>query len=312
MAESTLTPFQETWNDSIAQGAGEELMDMGPEELRVAVNNYLDKGPDFIKYGGTSHFRFPSLIGFSPRAQRVIVEETHKRGLIAETHATSPEALRLSVEAGIDLIQHPEILTRDYPDDLLETIVERGVLCAMRSNTLTGKPLQEHLKKKKEAEQELDGAAPPKTPAERRQRDEKFGLRYEIQRRNAARLIQAGCVVTIATDNFQGDAPEFRRRPKPEHQEAGIGSILAIEGLVELGMKEMDALIAATRNGAMAAGRLREFGTVEAGKVADLLLLDADPLADIRNIRKLAMVMARGQVIDTDALPELRLFSASD
>ena len=77
-------------------------------------------------------------------------------------------------------------------------------------------------------------------------------------------------------------------------------------------MKEMDALIAATRNGAMAAGRLREFGTVEAGKVADLLLLDADPLADIRNIRKLAMVMARGQVIDTDALPELRLFSASD
>jgi hypothetical protein len=59
-----------------------------PEELRVAVNAYLDHGPDFIKYGGTSHQLYPSLIGFSPEAQRVIVEETQKRGLVAETHST--------------------------------------------------------------------------------------------------------------------------------------------------------------------------------------------------------------------------------
>ena len=308
MQESELTLFQARWNDWIAQGVGEELMDMGPDEVRTAINRYLDKGPDFIKYGGTSHFMFPSLIGFSPRIQKIIVDETHKRGLLVGTHSTSPEALRLSVEAGIDLIQHPEILSRDYPDDLLEMIVERDVICAIRSNTLAGEPWQEHLRQKARAEDELKGAAPPQTSADRRQREDILNLNYEIERRNAERLIAEGCRVTIATDNYQGRAPEFRREPKPVIQEAGIGSILAVEGLVELGMSEMQALVAATQNGAAAAGMQDEIGTVETGKLADLILLDANPLDDIRNIRKLETVIARGKIIDIDSLPEQRIF----
>jgi len=308
MEESDLTLFQEQWNDLIAQGAGEDLMDMGPEELRAAINAYLDKGPNFVKYGGTSHFRFPTLIGFSPRAQRVIVEETHKRGLVAETHATSAEALRIAVEAGIDFIQHPEILSAPYPDDLVNMIVERDVICGLRSNTLTGKPWQEHLEKREQAMLELSNAGPPATSAEARRRAEQRGDLYHLERNNAERLIKAGCRITIATDNYQGDAPEFRRELKPEIQEAGIGSILAIEGLVELGMTPMQALVAATRNGAMACRKLDEFGTIEAGKSADLLLLDANPLADIRHIRKQSLVMARGRIVDTVALPQNRIF----
>ncbi len=115
ITEQDLSLFQEQFNDSITQGSGEELMDLTPDELRVAINKYLDKGPDFIKYGGTSHWNFPTFIGFSPEAQKVIVEEVHKRGLMAETHSTNLEGLRLSVEAGIDLIQHPEVLgDREY------------------------------------------------------------------------------------------------------------------------------------------------------------------------------------------------------
>ena len=308
MAEADLTLFQAKWNDWIAQEVGEELMDMGPEEVRTAINRYLDKGPDFIKYGGTSHFRTPSLIGFSPRVQRVIVEETHRRGRIAETHSTSPEALRMSVEAGIDLIQHPEILSRDYPDDLVELIVDRDVLCAMRSNTLTGKLWQEHLEQKMKDEESLREAPEPKTSAERRQREDRLNVHYEIQRRNAEKLIRAGCRVTIATDNYQGRAPEFRKEPKPEDQEAGIGSILAIEGLVELGMTEMEAIVAATRNGAAAAGMLDSIGTIEVGKNADLILLHDNPLENIRNIRTLEQVIAQGRVIDLGSLPENRIF----
>lgn len=308
MQESELTLFQAEWNDWIAQDVGEEMMDMGPEEVRAAINRYLDKGPDFIKYGGTSHFRVPSLIGFSPRVQKVIVDETHKRGLIAETHATSPEALRMAVEAGIDLIQHPEILSREYPDDLIDLIVERGVLCGVRSNTLTGRWWQEHLSRKAEVEESLRGAPEAKTSAERRQREDSLNLHYEIQRRNAERLIEAGCRVTIATDNYQGRAPEFRKEPKPEEQEAGIGSIIAIEGLVELGMTEMQAIVAATRNGAMAAGRLASLGTIEVGKNADLLLLTENPLDDIRNIRSLEHVFAQGRLIDLGVLPGKRVF----
>lgn len=308
MQESELTLFQAKWNDWIAQGVGEELMDMGPGEVRSAINVYLDKGPDFIKYGGTSHFSWPSLIGFSLRVQKVIVDETHKRGLIAETHATSPEALRMAVEAGIDLIQHPEILSRDYPDDLLAMIVERDVICAIRSNTLAGEPWLTHLGEKAQAEEALKDAAEPETSAERRRRADSVNASYEIQRRNAERLIAAGCTVTIATDNYQGRAPEFRKAPKPETNEAGIGSILAIEGLVELGMTEMQALVAATRNGAIAAGMLERIGTIEAGKEADLVLLGADPLREIGNIRRLEQVIARGRIVDLGSLPERRIF----
>ena len=105
--ENALTLFQEQFNDFITQGSGEELVHMTLEELRVAMNEYLDKGPDFIKYGGSSHPTYPSLIEFSLDAQKVIVEETQKRGLVAEIHTKGFEGLKLSVLAGIDLIQHP-------------------------------------------------------------------------------------------------------------------------------------------------------------------------------------------------------------
>jgi cytosine/adenosine deaminase-related metal-dependent hydrolase len=65
--EQGLTLFQEQFNDFITQGSGEELMHMEPEELRAAINEYLDLGPDIIKYGGTSHFSNPIMIGF-PRS----------------------------------------------------------------------------------------------------------------------------------------------------------------------------------------------------------------------------------------------------
>jgi imidazolonepropionase-like amidohydrolase len=58
----------------------------------------------------------------------------------------------------------------------------------------------------------------------------------------------------------------------------------------------------------MACKALQEFGTVETGKIADLLLLDADPLADIHNIRKLNTVIKEGQVIDREKLPTAPVF----
>ena len=61
--------------------------------------------------------------------------------------------------------------------------------------------------------------------------------------------------------------------------------------------------MAGTRNGAFAARGLEDFGTIEVGKFADLVLLDANPLDDIRNIRQQSMVMKEGKVIDVDALP---------
>jgi len=316
-----LTLFQEQMNDFIAQGGGEELMGLTPQELRQAIGAYLDKGPDFLKFGGTSHFSEPTFIGFSAEAQKVIVDEAHARNRAAETHSTSIEGLRVSIAAGIDGIQHPELLDgRAMPDDLVKTIVDRGLNCSMLASTITGPAWTRHLKTKEEAEKKKAEAAKDaakdhkvpareKTTAERRKEAADVGADLDMRRANAQKLIHAGCRVTVGTDSYWAAAPEFTRTPKPPEQDHGIGTIMAIEGLVELGMTPSQAIVAGTRNGAMAARGLKAFGTIEAGKLADLVLLTADPLADIGNLRKVGAVIKEGRVIDRAHLPLSRVLS---
>ena len=312
--EQGLTLFQEQVNDEISQGAGEDLVDMDPDELRVAIRAYLDKGPDFIKYGGSAHFARPALIGFSPEAQKVIVDEAHRRGKVAETHSTTIDSLRLSVEAGIDLIQHPELLgPREMPDALVKAIVDRKIVCSMLANTISGDAWKKAMKDRSEAVAKRGDAPTPqrdRTGAELRQRAVEDAVELQMRRKNAQKLIAAGAVVTIGTDNYWAAAPEFTRGGvKPDTQNHGIGSVIAIEGLVELGMTPAQAIVAATRNGAIAAKGLEDFGTIEQGKRADLIVLDANPLADISNHRKLSLVMRDGRTIDRDRLPVARVLS---
>ena len=318
------TFFQEQLDDLFTLGTAIEFNNLTPDELRVAMNTYLDRGPDFIKYNGTSH-SWPALISFSPRAQRVIVEETHKRGLIAETHSTSLEGLRLSLLAGIDLVQHPEnVGLREITDELVDLIVERGVICSLLPNKYTGRIWEQRLEQREQArkaQEEAHGSPKrsiPKTSFEIRREVEATGLKQagtvywsnlEARWANGQKLIRGGCIISVGADNLlfgrPGVAPEFLREdhPVPEHLEPGIGTIVAIEGLVELGMTPSEAIVAATKNGAMACKALDEFGTLEAGKLADILVLGADPLADISNIRRLEMVMKEGEIIDTESLP---------
>jgi imidazolonepropionase-like amidohydrolase len=314
-----LTLFQEQMNDYIAQGGGEELMAMTPQELRQAIGGYLDKGPDFLKFGGTSHFSEPTFIGFSADAQRVIVDEAHKRNRAAETHSTSIEGLRVSIAAGIDGIQHPELLDgRAMPDDLVKTIVDRNLNCSMLASTMTGAAWKRHIKtkeeaqkKRAEAEKEARTPAREKTSSERRKEAADLGDDIEMRRANAQTLIRGGCRVTPGTDSYWAAAPEFTRTPKPAEQDHGIGTIMAIEGLVELGMSPSQAIVAGTRNGASAARGLKDFGTIEAGKFADIVLLTADPLADIGNLRKVSAVIKEGRTIDRGRLPASRVLSAA-
>jgi imidazolonepropionase-like amidohydrolase len=309
-----LTLFQEQMNDEIAQGGGEELMAMTPTELARAIDAYLDKGPDFLKYGGTSHFAEPTFIGFSPDAQRVIVERAHARGRAAETHSTSPEGLRLSIEAGIDGIQHPEIVDgAELSDDMVRRIREKSIVCSMLVNTMTGEVWEKHLKDRTEAEKKLAEADKKTTRArttfEERQRANDLGVGLEVRRQNAQKLIKAGAVVTVGTDNYWAAASELSRTAKPQNQDHGIGTIIGIEGLVELGMTPAQAIVAATKNGAIASRGLAEFGTIEPGKRADLLVLGANPLADIHNIRKISRLIKDGKLVDRASLPQRRVLS---
>jgi adenine deaminase len=116
--------------------------------------------------------------------------------------------------------------------------------------------------------------------------------------------------VTPGTDSYWAAAPELTRTPKPPEQDHGTGTIMAIEGLVELGMSPLDAIAAGSKNGAIAARGIKDFGTLEPGKLADLVVLAADPVADIGNIRKVAAVYKEGRLVDREHLPVTRVMSS--
>jgi imidazolonepropionase-like amidohydrolase len=79
---------------------------------------------------------------------------------------------------------------------------------------------------------------------------------------------------------------------------AGIGLHRELELLTQVGLTSMEAILAATRNTAEGYRVLDRLGTVEAGKLADLVIVNADPLRDIRNLQKIEWVIKDGKVID--------------
>ncbi|HEX4999848.1 MAG TPA: amidohydrolase family protein, partial [Terriglobia bacterium] len=72
------------------------------------------------------------------------------------------------------------------------------------------------------------------------------------------------------------------------------------ELMAEAGMKPGAILVAATRNGAAVMGREQDTGAIEKGKYADLVLLDADPTSDVKNLRKIFRVVKGGQFVRVD------------
>jgi imidazolonepropionase-like amidohydrolase len=173
-----------------------------------------------LKYGGTSHWNNPVFIGFSLDAQKALIEEVHKRNLMSDTHSTSIEGPKLSILAGVDVIQHPEVLDpREMPDELVQMIKERKIIGSMLVNQITGDAWKRHLKtketnQKKQAEAAADAdGTKTKTLAERRQEDRDLGRAIDMRRRNAEKLVRAGVILKPGTDNYIGTAPEFRRSP---------------------------------------------------------------------------------------------------
>ena len=112
----------------------------------------------------------------------------------------------------------------------------------------------------------------------------------EVMFENLRRVHGAGIPVVMGTD--AGNT----------HSLHGVSVWMEMEAMQDAGLTPMDVLVASTRNGARAMGRGDDLGTIEAGKIADLVVLGADPLADIANVRRVEAVMRGGRLRDRSEL----------
>jgi len=312
--------YYEEWiNDQITQGAGELMPWFGPDSLRVIVNNYIDKGVDFVKIGGTTHTQTEPGLVFSERQFKAIVDAVHKRGLMAETHATTPEGMYIALMSGVDLIQHPEVGGVPITDEVLKLLDEKKPFCSIHGNNHYGRAYQAAQARANAAGRTggAGGAGANNEPTELRSwpkpkmtekmiEDSIRSTNPRVMRANAEKIVKTSCPITTATDNQVAQGVEFSRDPNQwGAREPGVGTLASIESLVDFGMTPTQAIVAATKNGAKALPHRMgdSLGTIERGKIADVVMLDADPLQDIKNIRKIRMVMKDGVIIDRDKLP---------
>jgi hypothetical protein len=120
---------------------------------------------------------------------------------------------------------------------------------------------------------------------------------YRLAMDNVRQAHDAGVKIVAGTDS--GDTYVF----------PGFAIHEELAELVRAGLSPTDALRTATIDAARFSGKAREYGSIEAGKVADMMLLDADPLADIRGTRQIAGLFFNGQYLDRAALDELLAFA---
>jgi imidazolonepropionase-like amidohydrolase len=296
--------YQDALNPAVAaavnqeweRGVGSELTWMSSEDVRDAVREYIaTSGIDFVKYASSAHAhaRFMAL---SPYAQAAIVEETHAVGMTAQACGLTMEALRVAIDAGVDLLQHiGNTGQRPMPDSLLELIVDRQLPCVAMLST------ERHINWMTENKPRTFGSWTTTWPHLIAVRDQ-----------NYRRLIDADANLLFATDGgilgetartsrwyggFLADVPDVSWH-------LGASHVLWQKAAIERGMKPMDALLAATRNIAQGYQKASEVGTIEPGKLADMLVLDRDPLSDPENLRRITYVVKDGVIVDRTSLPD--------
>ena len=296
--KAVLFDYASRINAAWQENVGPELMWMAAEQVREEVRRYVQRGIDFLKYAVTGH-RPSTLqyIQFSLRVQQAIIEEARRAGIIVQTHTTSVEGLRLAVDLGVDLLQHAD-LTGPQPmtAETAELIAERRIPCALLANT---DDTLEWYREKARTDANLQ--------------------RYVVADTNQRTLLHAGAVVLLSTDGgvFSSNTLQSSiwKNHAPPHNSLlnlGEGHFVWLRAAEQKRMKPMDALMAATRNIARAYRVDRDLGTLEKGKIADLVILDENPLASASHYRSIHMVMKEGEVVDLSGLPARRLLTQAE
>ncbi len=285
--------FTKKINDTWEQGTGRELLWMPPDTLRAAIRKYLGLSVDFLKFGGSGHVDM-NLLTFSPRAERVIVEEGHRAGRTVQAHVSSPESIDMAVDAGVDILTHGDISGPAYPipAETIKKIVDRGVSVSALAVT------KRHLDAMTKLAQ--PGLAPY----------------HKIALENIRNMVKAGVKLLVSTDSGvedpirQAESPNLAADTSDSRVKLGEGHFNAMMAFEEAGMTPMEILKSATSNVARAYKLEQEIGTLEPGRRGDLVILDANPLESARNYRRIRSVIKDGRVIDLAALPTAPVISS--
>jgi len=237
----------------------------GPEDGRRAVREAQFHGADVIKI----------VMDVPPRSlavdeARAIVAEAHRSGLKVAAHATTASAIADAVEAGVDSVEHGD----DASDAVLAAMARKGI--ALVLTTWRGDSVRELYTKSlflnEQDNAEVEGYIASSTVA---------------NRALVTRARKAGVRMAAGSDMW------FRYPEKTR----GQATVIAFEGLQDAGLSPAEVLRAATVDAAKVMGWEDRVGSLQAGRFADLIAVDGDPLAAVSALHGVRFVMKGGVVV---------------
>jgi imidazolonepropionase-like amidohydrolase len=222
----------------------------GPDEVIKAVREQIRAGADLIKFIATGGVLTPGVspgaAQLTPEELRAGVDEATRAGRRVAAHAHGAAGMKNAIRAGVHSIEHGTLLD----DDAIELFLKHGTflvptLSAIQSGCEMGR-----------AHGMPDYAV------------QKCAALGEKQKKTFRKAVKAGVRIAMGTDAGTPFNPHGRNAQE-------------LRRMVAFGMTPMQAIEAATRSAATLLGLEQEIGTIEAGKEADLLLVNGNPLDDI-------------------------------
>ena len=271
-----------------------------PEEAREGVRENAAAGADGIKfvYSPVTYALQAGLPQLEPEVMEAIIDEAHQNGLEAMVHAPILDDAKEALRAGADGLVHG-IIDQEIDQEFIELMQENQAFY-MTTHAIFeaagdiggwAQRLQEFDRSGRTSQVEIENGLSPELASEWEALWDNFAYmreRMPVLRANTRTAYEAGFLVVAGSDTGDSGAGVIN----------GLSLQVELQLLAESGLTPHQVLQTATINAARMVGREADLGSVEAGKLADLVILNADPLADIRNVNDIHRVVKGGIAYD--------------